>query len=86
MSTLDDEIAAYEAKRAELETTYLGKWAVIHNRKLAGAFDDFQAAAMEAVRRFGRGPYLIRQIGAPAATLPASVMFGLQHEPSEVRI
>ncbi len=86
MSTLDDEIAAYEAQRAELEASHLGKWAVLHNCKLTGAFDDFQSAAMEAVRRFGRGPYLIRQIGAPPATLPVSVAYGLQHEPSQVRI
>ncbi|HEY5411500.1 MAG TPA: hypothetical protein VIJ94_12320 [Caulobacteraceae bacterium] len=84
--TLDDEIAAYEAQRTELEASHLGQWAVIHDRELAGAFDDFQAAAMEAVRRFGRGPYLIRQIGAPLATLPASVVYGLQHEPGQVRI
>ena len=42
-------------------------------------FDDFEATAEEAVRRFGRGPYLIRQVAAPPVTLPASVMYPLQH-------
>lgn len=86
MTTLVDEIAAYESFRSDLELEHLGKWAVVHGRSLIGVFDDFQAAAVEAVRRFGRGPYLIRQVGAPTASLPASVVYGLQHEPRPVRI
>ena len=27
------------------------------------------------IRRFGRGPFLIRQLGAPPASLPASVLY-----------
>ncbi len=86
MTTLTDEIAAYEGMRTELEMAHLGKWAVVHGGALVGAFGDFQAAASEAVRRFGRGPYLIRQIGAPPGSLPASVLFGLLNEPGQVRI
>jgi hypothetical protein len=77
MTTLNQEIAAYQALRSELETTHFGKWALVHDQDLIDLFDDFDAAAADAVHRFGRGPYLIRQIGAPALTLPASVMFGL---------
>lgn len=72
---LDLDIKAYESKRAELEKTYLGKFVVFKDGKLVGAWDTLDAAASEAVRQFGRGPYLIRQVGVPAPTLPASVLF-----------
>ena len=75
MADLDREIAAFETAQAELEARSMGKWVVFHNGALAGTYDSFEAAAEEAVRRFGRGPYLIRQIGAPPMTLPASVMY-----------
>jgi hypothetical protein len=86
MTTLIDEITAYDAMRSELETTHLGEWAIVKGGSLSGLFKDFQTAAREAVSRFGRGPYLIRQIGAPPATLPVSVVFGLSDDRSELRI
>ena len=86
MSTINEEIAAYETMRVELEGAHLGRWAVVHAGKLVGAFEDFQVAANEAVRRFGRGPYLIRQIGAPPPSLPASVVYGLRNDSSQVRL
>lgn len=75
MAELKDEIAAYEKMRADLEAAHLGKFVVVHDRAVIGTYDSFDAAAREAVHRFGRGPYLIRQIGAPPITLPASVMY-----------
>ena len=69
------EIAAYDAMRDELERDHLYDWVVFHDEQLIGAYEDFQDAAAEAVRKFGRGPYLIRQVGAPPKTLPASVRF-----------
>jgi hypothetical protein len=86
MSELKDDIAVYEAMRSELETSKLGKWVLIYNRELAGTFDTFDAAAKEAVQKFGRGPYLIRQIGAPPVTLPASVLYHPMHGDSALRI
>ncbi|MEI9964982.1 MAG: hypothetical protein WDM92_09995 [Caulobacteraceae bacterium] len=53
MTTLRDEIAAYESMRSELEAAELGKWAVVHDRALVGVFEDFQSAAQAAVERFG---------------------------------
>ena len=79
MAALDKEIAAFEAMREELERHHKDKWVVFQGNELVGAFDSFDNAAEEAVRRFGSGPYLIRQVGAPPATLPASVMYRLQH-------
>ena len=75
---LATEIEAFEAQRAELEKTYMGKFVVFKGAELVGAWDTFDAAATEAVSRFGRGPYLIRQVGAPPLTLPASVLFRRQ--------
>lgn len=86
MSELQDDIAVYEAMRSELETSKLGKWALIYKKELTGTFDTFETAAKEAVQKFGRGPYLIRQIGAPPVTLPASVMYHPVHGDSPVRI
>ena len=79
MPDLAREIAAFEAMQAELEARSMGKWVVLHNAELAGIYDEFEAAAEDAVRRFGRGPYLIRQIGAPPMTLPTSVMYHPVH-------
>lgn len=75
MHTLDDEITAYQAMRPELEAKHLGKWAVVKHGALVGAFADFQDAAAEAVRRFGRGPYLIREVGAPPVVVRAPMVF-----------
>jgi hypothetical protein len=74
MSALKDDIATYEAMRGDLETEHLGKWVLLHDKQLVGIYDSFDAVAQEAVRKFGRGPYLIRQVGAPPVTLPASVL------------
>jgi len=82
---VDAEIAAYNKVRADLETKHTGKWVLFHHQELIRLHDSFEAAAEEAVRRFGRGPYLIRQIGAPPITLPASVMLH-PHAPDKVRV
>ena len=72
---LETEIRAYEARKPELERHHLGKWVVFHDDELVGAFDTLDWAASEAALRFGRGPYLIKQVGAPPVTLPASVFY-----------
>ena len=79
MPVIDDEISAYEAMRQNLEATEIGKWALVHHGELIGIYDSFESAAGEAVRQFGRGPYLIRQVGAPPVVLPASLMYHPDH-------
>ena len=49
------EIAAYDAIRDELERDHLYEWVVFHDEQLIGTYEDFQDAAAEAVRMFGRG-------------------------------
>lgn len=75
MADIQAEIAAYEAMRAELEAKYLGKWVLVHDGQLVSVYESFEAAAEDAVSKFGSGSYLIRQVGAPPLTLPASVLY-----------
>ena len=67
---LETEINAYEQMRDEFERLYKGKFVVIHGNEFVGAFDDLDSAAKEAIRQFGSGPYLIRQVGSPSITAP----------------
>ena len=69
------EISAFEAMKADLQKNHPGKFVVLKGDALVGVWDTLDAAAQDAVQRFGRGPYLIRQVGAPPTVLPASVMF-----------
>jgi hypothetical protein len=85
MAALDVEISAYDSMREQLEGEHMGKWVLVHDRQLVGVYDSFDAAAQEAVKRFGSGPYLIRQVGAPPVTLPASVMYQPAHGPNKMR-
>jgi hypothetical protein len=75
MADVESDIAAYEAMKGELEAKHMGFWVLFYEGKLIALFDSFEGAAEDAVRRFGRGPYLIRQIGAPPVSLPASLMY-----------
>jgi hypothetical protein len=75
MADVKIDIAAYDKMRPELEEKHMGKWVLFHNEILVDNYESFDSAAQDAVKRFGRGPYLIRQVGANSISLPASVMF-----------
>lgn len=75
MADLDKDIAAYRRDCPVLEQHSKGRWVLYHAGERAGTFDTFEGAAKDAVDRFGRGPYLIRQIGATDFVLPASVAY-----------
>jgi len=77
MPVIDDEISAYETMQQSLEANDTGKWVVFHERQLVGTYDSFESAAKDATRKFGRGPFLIRQVGAPPVALPTSIMYSL---------
>ncbi len=68
---LEREIHAFEALRDELEKRHHRKFVIFHDDDFAGAFDDFDSAAREAIRLYGRGPYLIRQVGVATDYVPA---------------
>jgi hypothetical protein len=86
MTELRDEIAAYDAMRADLEASHLGKWALVHDRHLVGIFPSFEDVAKVAVKQFGRGPYLIRQIGVGSITLSAAAMYNPIHGNHTLRV
>ena len=86
MADLQHEIVAYDEMRSKLEAAHLGEWALVHDGQLIETFPSFEAAAAAAVRRFGRGPYLIRQIGAAALSLPTSLMYREDYEADASRI
>ena len=75
MTDIRTDIAAYDKLRQELALEHTGKSILIHDGQLIDLFPSFEDAAKIAVSRFGRGPYLIRQIGAADISLPASVMY-----------
>ena len=77
MNTLRKEIAAYERMRDNLELDHHGKWVFVQNESIVDAYDSFQLAAEDAIRRFGRGPYLIRKVGAPPLNLSLTARKGL---------
>ena len=63
-ATLDENIAAYDVMRDHLELEHFGKWVVFYDEEFVGSYDESEDAAQIAIERFGRGPYLIRQVGA----------------------
>jgi hypothetical protein len=77
--SLRDDIAAFDMMKADLEAEHFGEWVVVRAGSLAFLGHTFEEAANEAFERFDEGPYLIRQIGASAVNLPASVMYRPAH-------
>ena len=75
MEHLEQEIATYERLRPALEAEHRMRWVVIRGAEHVGTYPSFQEAAEDAIQKFGRGPYLIRQVGAPPIRLPASALY-----------
>ena len=63
MDQLSKDMAAYDRMRDELERDYFGKWVIVRDEELVGTYDESEDAVNDAIRRFGRGPYHIRQVG-----------------------
>ena len=74
---LDSQIAVYERMKPMLDNEHYGKWVVFNAEEFRGSYDSFEEAAEDAMERFGAGPYLIRQVGAPPIRLPASITYGI---------
>ncbi len=72
---IEKEKMAYEAMQEDLEANHWGEWVVFHDMNLIGAYESFHDASEVAVERFGRGPYLIKQVGEDPITLPPVVLF-----------
>ena len=80
MSTLKENIAAYEAMQDDLELDHFGKWVIFHNEKLVASYETSEEAAEDAMVRIKQGPCLIRQVGAPPLTLPPYVPYRTRND------
>ena len=74
-TSLDRQIEVYEGMAESLEAKHLARWVVIHGEQFIGAFDRIEDAGRAASSRFGKDPYLLRQVGAPPAKPPESVLY-----------
>ena len=73
---LRQNIEAFDGRAEWLAEHHNGKYVIFHESTFVDSFDTFDAAAREAIRRFGQGPYLIRQVGRPREfPVPASVAY-----------
>ncbi len=62
MIKLKEEIGAYEKMCNDLKIDRFGKKSIVYNKELAGTYDSFELADEDAVKRFGRGPYLRKSV------------------------
>lgn len=74
---LERELATFEKERERLEREHSGKFVLIHGDEAIGTYDSFDTAADEGLRRFGREPFLIRQVGEAPVELPTALIYGL---------
>ena len=75
-ANLERQKDIYAKEKKILESAHAGKWVVVHDGKVHDPFPTFEEAAAFAVESFGRGPYLIREIGSSGEMfLPASVIY-----------
>ena len=78
--TLDGNIKAFIDMSEELNQHHAGKFVLVYDGNFVASYDSFDNAARAAVERYGRGPYLIRQVGAPTEMpMPASVAYRPVH-------
>ena len=75
MLELSRQIVAYEKMQSDLETDNFGKWVVFYDEELVGTYDTDREAVGTAIERFGRGPYLIRQVSVMPVPPLASVIY-----------
>ncbi len=76
MDELAQEYAVFESKREELEAAHTGKYVLIKSDEIIGTFDTLDDALRIAVKRFGRGPYLIEEIGLPVPETVLPMSYG----------
>jgi len=62
MGMLKKELQTYETKKAELIGKYKGKFALIKDEDVSDVFDTKLDAIRQGYERFGRVPFLVKQI------------------------
>ena len=74
MGLLAEEIAFFDEHRDEYVRRYPGRHLLIHGRELLGHFEDRETAVASGYRRFGIGPFLVRQSGEGTIELSAPAL------------
>ena len=62
MPPLEKELAHFDKIKSELLEKYAGKFALIHGEEFVGAFDSPENAYQEGIKRFEKGPFLVKRI------------------------
>ena len=75
---LDDEVAFFNANRADWVEKYKDRVALVKGSELIGIFDNEEAALREGARRYGLQSFLVRRVTAQdtPVNVPA-LAFGL---------
>ena len=68
--SLETEIKIYHQLSKHITAEHRYEWVVISGKNILGYFKEFEEAALNAVSEFGNKPFLIRQIDAPAPSVP----------------
>lgn len=74
---LERELETFEKNRKHLEEEHSGKFVLISEDKVIGTYDNFETAADEGLRQFGRTPFLIRRVGETKIELPTALLYGI---------
>lgn len=72
-TVLEKELGFFSSIKGDLLKNHRGKFVLIHGTEFAGAFDTGENAYEQGVARFGREPFLIKQVTEtePTDQLPA---------------
>ena len=62
---LATEKAHLKERLEELSEQYPGKYLLIQGESVCGAYETYDAGVKDGVRRFGRGPFLVRSVLRP---------------------
>ena len=75
---LQRNMRAFEAMSEELNSEYAHEHVIFYDGEFVGTYPSFHEAAEAAVKQFGTGPYLIREVG-DRRTIPMPV--SVAHRP-----
>lgn len=59
---LANELETFERHREELVQSANGKYALVHGDEVIGTYESKNDAITEGYRRFGLGPFLVKQV------------------------
>jgi len=62
---LEAELNFLQSNKLEWAKRYAGKFVLVKERELVGAFDTYEAALVEGAKRFHLQPFLVRPVDQP---------------------